>query len=181
MDPRVGGVRAARRVALQLGVHASFVVGDARFIPLRAESADVVFSYSVLQHLSPDAVRDVFRDVRRVLRPTGRFVAQFANAIGVRSLLVQARRRFRTPVGFEVRYWTVPTLARTVETLIGPTTTTVDGFFSVNVQPSDVPLLPARYRWLVRTSEALRRVSDRLPLVVHIADSVYVSATPRAG
>jgi SAM-dependent methyltransferase len=176
IDPMLGAVRAARRVAAQLGVTAHFITGDARYLPLRAETADVVFSYSVLQHLAPTAVADVLSDVRRVLTPDGRFFAQFANALGARSLLVQARRGFRTATGFEVRYWPLRTLRELAESRIGPTTIDVDGFFSVNAQPADIPLLPARYRLLVRVSEAIRSLTTRAPWLVQIADSVYVSS-----
>jgi SAM-dependent methyltransferase/uncharacterized protein YbaR (Trm112 family) len=176
IDPMLGAVRAARRVATQLGVHAHFITADARYLPLRADTADVVFSYSVLQHLAPSAVADVLSDVRRVLAPRGRFFAQFANALGVRSLLVQARRGFRTATGFEVRYWRLQSLRQLAESRIGPTRIDVDGFFSVNAQPADIPLLPKRYRVLVRVSEAIRSLTAHAPWLVQVADSVYVSS-----
>jgi SAM-dependent methyltransferase/uncharacterized protein YbaR (Trm112 family) len=176
IDPMLGAVRAGRRVATQLGVKAHFITGDARYLPLRPDAADVVFSYSVLQHLSPTAVAEVLADVRRVLTPSGRFVAQFANALGPRSLFVQARRRFRTATGFEVRYWSLRALRELAESRIGPTTIDVDGFFSINAQPADIPLLPTRYRLLVRLSEAIRGLTTHAPWLVQVADSVYVSS-----
>jgi SAM-dependent methyltransferase/uncharacterized protein YbaR (Trm112 family) len=176
IDPMLGAVRAASRVATQLGVKAHFVTGDARYLPIRSDAADVVFSYSVLQHLSPESVAAVLTDVRRVLTPTGRFFAQFANALGARSLLVQARRGFRTATGFEVRYWTVRALRELAESRIGPTTIDVDGFLSINAQPADIPLLPGRYRLLVRVSEAIRGLATHAPWLVQVADSVYVSS-----
>jgi uncharacterized protein YbaR (Trm112 family)/SAM-dependent methyltransferase len=176
IDPMLGAVRAARRVATQLGVKANFVTADARYLPLRADTADVVFSYSVLQHLAPSAVADVLSDVRRVLTPSGRFFAQFANALGARSLVVQARRGFRTATGFEVRYWRLHSLRQLAESRIGPTHIDVDGFFSVNAQPADIPLLPRRYRLLVRVSEAIRSLTTHAPWLVQVADSVYVSS-----
>jgi hypothetical protein len=44
------------------------------------------------------------------------------------------------------------------------------------VQPNDIHLLPARYRALVRTSEVLRSLSNYVPLLAKVADSLYVSA-----
>ncbi len=52
IDPSLGAVMAAKRVAKQLGVEATYVVGDARFLPFRQSAIDCVFSYSVLQHFS---------------------------------------------------------------------------------------------------------------------------------
>lgn len=52
IDPSLKAIRAARRVARQLGVEAFYIVGDNRFLPFRTETLDQFFSYSVLQHLS---------------------------------------------------------------------------------------------------------------------------------
>ena len=54
IDPSLDAVLAARRVSRQLGVEASFVVGDARFLPFANDSFDTVFCYSVLQHFSKE-------------------------------------------------------------------------------------------------------------------------------
>lgn len=52
----------------------------------------------------------------------------------------------------------------------------MDGYFSLNVQPTDLHLLPARYRALVRSSEALRWVSGKVPILTKVADSLYVES-----
>jgi len=51
-----------------------------------------------------------------------------------------------------------------------------DGFFSLNVQATDVDLMPWRYRVVVHASEALRKLSAGLPTLANCADSLYVSA-----
>jgi ubiquinone/menaquinone biosynthesis C-methylase UbiE len=43
-------------------------VGDARFLPFRAGSVDVVFSYSVVQHFSKDDASREIKEVGRVLQ-----------------------------------------------------------------------------------------------------------------
>lgn len=176
IDPTLGAVRAASRVAKQLGITAHFVAGDARYLPLRDASAGVTFSYSVLQHLAKHDVRRALREMRRVLTPGGSAVVQMPNALGIRSLMVQAKRRFRRPSGFEVRYWTIPELRATLERIVGRTTVSVDGYFSLNPQTVDLSLLPLRYQAVVRTSDRLRESSVRHPWLVSVADSLYLSA-----
>ena len=176
VDPMLGALRAAARVARQLGLTAHFVAADARYLPLQPETVDVAFSYSVLQHMAKHDVRRALREMRRALRPLGTVAVQLPNARGLRSLQVQAARRWRRPENFEVRYWTVPELRATFEHLIGPTSLTVDGFFSLNVQTADLPLLPLRFRALVHTSESLRHLAERIRPLVGVADSLYVLA-----
>jgi len=176
IDPSLKGIRAANRVAQQLGVKATYVVGDSRFLPFRDGMFDQVFSYSVLQHLSKDNARASLAEVRRVLCVEGNALVQMPNVFGVRCLYHQIRRGFREARGFEVRYWTPHELLAAFTDCIGPSRLTVDGYFSLNAQASDLRLLPARYRALVRISEGLRKVSPYVPTLMKMADSLYISS-----
>jgi SAM-dependent methyltransferase len=176
VDPSLHGIRAARSVAEQLGVEATYLVADARHLPFAAASFDVVFSYSVFQHFSKRDALASFDEIGRVLRPGGSSLVQMANVWGLRSLVNQAReRRFREPrTLFDVRYWSPGELRQAFAQAVGPTELAVDGFLTLNPQPADLDLLPRRYRLLVRTSEALRRLSERIRPLAFAADSLYV-------
>jgi SAM-dependent methyltransferase/uncharacterized protein YbaR (Trm112 family) len=174
IDPSLDAVRAARRVAAQLGVDAAFLVGDARCLPFADGSFDLVFSYSVLQHLGREDVRQSLSDIRRVLVPGGRSLVQMPNRLGARCLYHQLRRGFREARAFEVRYWSAAELRAEFEAAIGPAALSVDGFFSLDPQVSDAHLLPLRYRLVVRAGERLRHLSARLPWLARVADSLYV-------
>lgn len=178
LDPARKAVEAARRVAAQLGVEAEYVVGDARDLPFPDESFDVVFSYSVLQHLAKADVRTVIAGIRRVLRPGGVVWVEMPNAHGPLNLARQLRRGFAAGSGQDVRYWT-PTELREAFGVLGPVELAADGFLTINPQPSDIDLLPRRSRAVVRVSEALRRTSERLPFLVGVADSLVVRVETR--
>jgi 2-polyprenyl-3-methyl-5-hydroxy-6-metoxy-1,4-benzoquinol methylase len=166
-------VGAARRVAGQLGVEAEYVVGDARELPFADGSFDAVFSYSVLQHLAKEDVPQVVSELDRVLRPGGLVWIEMPNAYGPLNLVRQLLRGFSAGTNQDVRYWTLVELRRTFGA-IGPISISADGFLTINPQTSDLDLLPPRSRAVVRVSEGLRRASERLPLLVRVADSVVV-------
>jgi SAM-dependent methyltransferase/uncharacterized protein YbaR (Trm112 family) len=173
IDPSFEGIVAARRIGRQLGVQARYVVADARALPFPDDTFDVVFSYGVLQHFSKANVAAAVAEISRTLKLGGYSWVQMPNAYGPRNLYQLARRRFREGYDFEVRYWRPSELRRTFGA-IGPTSVSTDGFFTLNPQKRDLDLLPRRYRTLVQTSEALRRLSGRLHFLTNVADSVNI-------
>jgi SAM-dependent methyltransferase/uncharacterized protein YbaR (Trm112 family) len=177
IDPSLGAVLAAKRVAAQLGLNAKFVVGDARFLPFQTGSVDVVFSYSVLQHFSKGDATTAIKEVGRVLQANGKSVIQIPTVFGVRCLYHQARRRFREARDFEVRYWSIPALRQLFTEYVGRTTFSVDCFFGIGLQAADLRLMPASLRTVIRASELLRKTSRELPQLCYVADSVYVEST----
>jgi SAM-dependent methyltransferase len=176
VDPSLKGIRAARRVAAQLGIQPHYIVGDGRHLPFADNTFNQAFSYSVLQHISRDEVRNTLAEIQRVLRPSGESLVQMPNTFGIRCLYHQIRRRFREARDFEVRYWTPRQLRSTFAADVGPSRLTVDGFFSLNAQFSDLRFLPWKYQALVRLSESLRRASLRISALSYVADSLYVSS-----
>jgi SAM-dependent methyltransferase len=176
IDPSLKSLRAARRAAQQLGVEVDYLVGDGRHLPFAGGTVDQVFSYSVLQHLSKENARATLREAARVLRKDGQCLVQMPNVFGVRCFYHQLRRGFRETRDFEVRYWTVPELARTFSEIVGPSRVFVDGYFTLNPQMSDIHLFPPRYRAIVRFSEMLRKMSSSFPPLKYVADSLYVSS-----
>jgi SAM-dependent methyltransferase len=174
IDPSLGAVVTARRVAQQLGLRATFLVADGRNLPFPDASFSTVFSYSVLQHFAAESVDGTLAEVRRVLEAGGRSCIQMANAYGLRSMIVQLSRRFRAAERFEVRYWSPGALVRWFELQIGPTRIVPDGFFGLGVRPSERDLLPASYRTIVGASGMLCGLAARLPLLARGADSLFL-------
>jgi SAM-dependent methyltransferase/uncharacterized protein YbaR (Trm112 family) len=175
LDPSLGAVLAARRVARQLGLNSKYVVGDARFLPFRRAAFETVFSYSVVQHMSPHDAEQVISEIGRVLAPGGTSLVQMPTAWGIRCLYHQARRRFRRPQGFEVRYWRVAQLRRLFSQYVGPAMVSVDCFFGIGLQRSDWSLMPMTHKAALFFSEALRAAAKVIYPLVYVADSVYVT------
>jgi SAM-dependent methyltransferase/uncharacterized protein YbaR (Trm112 family) len=176
LDPSLGAVLAARRVATQLGVSARFVVGDARWLPFREDSFQTVFSYSVIQHFSYDNARKAVSEISRVLESGGSSLVQLPNALGLRCLYHQLRRGFRSPAGFEVRYWTPMKMRRTFEDLLGETQLSPDCFFGIGLQVSDLHMMPPAKRVLITASEFGKRMNAAIGCLTVAAESIWITA-----
>jgi 2-polyprenyl-3-methyl-5-hydroxy-6-metoxy-1,4-benzoquinol methylase len=179
MDPNIDAVIAARQVAAELGATCDFVVGDARYLPFSHKTFDVVFSYSVIQHFSKEDAKQTLRGITSILRSDGFSFIQMPNKYGLRSAYHLARRGFQEGLNFDVRYWSPRELKETFGDIIGPTELSIDGFFGLGIQQSDINFLPRRYRAVVRASEMLRRSSRRCPGLMIAADSLYVRSRAR--
>jgi SAM-dependent methyltransferase/uncharacterized protein YbaR (Trm112 family) len=177
IDPSLGAVLAARRVARQLNVEATFIVADARCLPFAPGTFDCVHSYSVLQHFSRSDAQRAIGEGGRVLRSGGLCKIQLANRYGIRCFYHQARRGFRAATGFEVRYWPPHEMRQVFLERVGDTHLSPDCFFGLGLQKADLALMPGWKRLAVHASELLKGASRRLPLVTSAADSLFVSAT----
>ena len=174
LDPSLGAVLAAKRLAKRLGLPFHGVVADVRFLPFRTDSFDVAFSYSVLQHFSKSDARMSFESIRRILRTDGTFLVQMASALGIRSLQHQMRRGFRKPKDFDVRYWSPRELLGTFNEILGPTKLEVDCYFGLGLQPSDLQLMSGMGKLVVFGSEGLRSASKVFRPLLYFADSLYL-------
>jgi SAM-dependent methyltransferase len=180
LDPSLGAVLAGRRAAKSMGLNLHWVVGDARYLPFADNTYDKVFSYSVLQHFGRADVDRTLEEVRRVLTSQGTSLIQMANGYGVRSFHHMRRRGFTEPKRFKVRYYTPADLMSTFERAIGPSKISVDGFFGLGIQMSDVSVMPYKHRVVIYASELLRRASQMAPVLRSVADSLFVESKKRA-
>jgi 2-polyprenyl-3-methyl-5-hydroxy-6-metoxy-1,4-benzoquinol methylase/uncharacterized protein YbaR (Trm112 family) len=179
VDVHVDALAAAGRVSRQLGAETSQVCGDVEVLPFRSGSVDVVFSYSVLQHIDRAKVMRFFGEVARVLKPGGLCLVQLPNAYGLYSIARQARRGFRdaAPGTFEMRYWTRGGIRQAIEEAgLRDLRLRADGFFSQDPQLSDLDLLSPMGKLVVLLSHAGRKAAEALPPLVRFADSLWVEA-----
>lgn len=180
VDVHLDALWAAHRVMRELDLGADFACCDAERLPFRPASVDFVFSYSVLQHLEKQTVRDALKGIARILRPGGTCFVQLPNAFGFMSALRQARRGFReaAPGTFEMRYWTRGEIERAFHGAgFGALHFRAEGFLLQNTQREDVDLLSAAGTTAVRVSCKLRDLTSRVPLLARVADSLWIEAT----
>ena len=85
-------------------------------------------------------------------------------------------RGFRAARDFEVRSWGAGEIRRGFERLVGPSRLSVDCYFGLGLQKADAELMQVGFRILIATSEFLRRLSLKVPLLKYVADSLYVDS-----
>jgi SAM-dependent methyltransferase len=176
IDPSLGAVMAARRVATKLGAGTRYLVADARHLPFAKGSIDCVYSYSVLQHFSKANAAGAVAEIGRVLVDGGIAKVQMPTTLGVRCLYHQVKRGFREGRGFEVRYWSIPELRSLFTRLVGRSRIDVDCYFGIGLQRADEPLMTPGLKRILSASEMLKRASRRFRPLTWVADSVFVEA-----
>jgi len=176
IDPSLGAVMAARRVARSLGSDAMFVVGDARYLPFAAARFDCAYSYSVFQHLSRTDASSAVAEIGRVLAAGGIAKVQMPTTLGIRCLMHQAGRGFREGRGFEVRYWSLPALRRLFGSRVGASRVDADCYFGIGLQRADAGLMTPSLQRVLAASEWLKQASRSFRPLVWVADSVFVEA-----
>lgn len=179
LDVHIDALAAAGRVSRQLGVQANYVCGDIEHLPFQVRSIDVLFSYSVLQHVDRAKVLGFFRECSRVLKPQGLCIVQLPNVFGLYNILLEAKRGFRdAKLGtFEMRYWSKTGIRNAMESAgLHDLEILADGFFTQNPQFSDLDMLSPAGRLVVLASHAGRRAAGVLPVLTRMADSLWIKA-----
>ena len=160
-------------------ISADFVCSDISRLPFKPESVDFVFSYSVLQHLAKEKVKQVLNRIVFILRPGGICFVQLPNAFGLVSLCRQLGRGFREPppCTFAMRYWTPGAITRAFrEAGFGSIRLCAEGFLVQNTQREDLDLLSKLGAAAVLSSCALRTASSAIRPLARIADSLWIEA-----
>jgi SAM-dependent methyltransferase len=169
-------VVAARQIRSQLDLPCSFFVGDCRWLPFPDSTFTDVFSYSVVQHFSKSNAQVSIAEFQRVLNANGICLVQMPNVFGIRSFYHLARRRFSEGSKFDVRYYTPNELRNIFEAVFGNAALSVDGFFGLGIQVDDLRFMPWKNRVIINASEVLRSLANKLPMLVKLADSLYVTS-----
>lgn len=181
MDVHIDALGAAKRVCKQLHAESDFVCGDAHVLPFKSRSIDLVFSYSVLQHIDRAKARRIFLEIARILKPDGRCIIQLPNTSGLLNLLQQAKRGFREAraESFEMRYWSRGEINESLlKAGFHDVRIHVDGFFSQDPQISDLDLLGPAGKLIVIASCAGRLAAHAMPFLTRVADSLWIEARP---
>ena len=101
-------VNMSRRVIDPLGSiapgHTAVYLADAKHLPFPTASFDRVLMFDVVEHLHPWELDEALREIRRVLKPDGRFIVHTAPNIWYDRYAYPIVRRVRTLMGRGANY-----------------------------------------------------------------------------
>lgn len=180
IDPSLGAILAAQRAFSGMGLKISFVCGDARFLPFKAELFHCVFSYSVIQHFSEMDAELAIAEMGKVLQSGGAVKIQMAHKGGVRSRWVRSRPGYANGGKFKVRYWSLTSMRNVFEKQIGPSKLMAEAFGGLGLLTEDRHYVSTKAKILLIISQMLKKISQFVPGLIWIADSVYVVSDKRS-
>ncbi len=176
IDPSLGAIMAARRMAAAEQRQIAVVCGDARFMPFKSNIFHAAFAYSVLQHFDEVEAKIILGEIARVVEPGGVVKVQMAHRYGLRSTYHRTHPNYLESGGFRVRYWTWSELQHAFESIIGPTILNPEAFGGLGLLYSDRKSVPPAVRVLIIISEMLKLVARLVPPIRYMADSVMVES-----
>jgi ubiquinone/menaquinone biosynthesis C-methylase UbiE len=101
-------VKMSKRVLEQLDAdvpgHGGVALSDAKKLPFGDESFDRVLMFDVVEHLHPWELHEALLEVRRVLKPQGRFVVHTAPNVWYDRYAYPIVRAFRIAIGQGANY-----------------------------------------------------------------------------
>lgn len=162
-----------------MGLDISFICGDARFLPFKANVFRCAFSYSVIQHFSEVDAEIAIEEVGRVLQRDGLAKIQMAHQWGIRSIYNRTRRNYRSSDIFRVRYWSLASMRAVFDRHIGPTKLTAEAFGGLGLLAEDRHYVSKTAKLLISVSIVMKALSSVVAPLIWLADSVYVASVKR--
>lgn len=170
-------MKPSKLVPFALDPKPIFILADARSLPFKDGAIASAFSYSVIQHFSKLHAHDILGEIGRILKPGGTSLIQMPNRNAIRSQMVLKGRNYNEGEEFDVRYYTIEELLSLFGLTSGPTKTSVDCFFGLNVRPEDRDLVDLKSKAIILMSETFKNIANRLTPLQAYADSVFLHST----
>src|SRR6185437_8850175 len=179
IDLKPDAVAAANRVVQAHGLSGQAIAGNLGQLPFPDESFDLVFSYGVLQHVPKSLVATCLSEVHRVLKPNGVCLIEFPLWPGLTNRLRRTECHSEDPACWQARYYRWGELQANFSRHFDEVTIKADCIFGIGIQFEDIDIMPWYYKPIVALSEGFRRMSETLPPLVRLSDSVYVRGRKR--
>jgi len=172
VDVSLESLICASIIAKELNLNCLFIYADLRNLPFKKETFDLIYSYSVLQHLSPFDFYKTLKSSRFTLKKNSKMVFQIMNKYALRNIYIQYKRKFRKPKGFEVRYYKINNLKRFLAKLNFDIKFKNCSFFT-QARITDFSFLTFKGKIIVLIAFIFNFISKYLIFLKYFSDNLY--------
>lgn len=177
IDLKSEAAAAANRVLRAHSRPGQAVAGNLTSLPFADSYFDLVFSYSVLQHVSRQRAKSCITEIMRVLKPGGRCMIEFPVYPGLTNWR-HPKGDDKDPESWDVRYYDWRELHEMFSGFSDVRLET-DCILGIGVKFEDIDLLPWKFKPVAVISEAFRLTTLALPPLKRFSDSVFILGRKR--
>jgi len=181
LELKLEPAQLARDLLKKEGKRGFVVVADAGKPPFAPESFEVIWSFSVLQHLHRKRARACLERCAELLKKGGLLAIELPTKFGIRNRFIRHDQEKEEDNwdSWVVRYYTRQEVNEVVGAKFKETQIRPHAFGGIGYLPVDLKYVPWKFRLVVLGSETLRKMCLLFPFLTNWADSWYVFARRR--
>jgi len=178
LELKLEAARVAKELLQREGKRGFVVVADAGKPPFAPESFDVIWSFSVLQHLHRRRAKACLERCAELLKKEGLLAIELPTKFGIRNRFIRYDQEKEEDKwdSWVVRYYTRQEVDEVVGSKFKNTRIRPHAFGGIGYLPVDLKYVPLKFRLVVLASETLRKMCLLFPFLTNWADSWYVFA-----
>ena len=178
LELKLEPAKVARDLLKAAGKRGFVVVADAGKPPFAPESFDVIWSFSVLQHLHRSRAKACLEHCGGLLKKAGLLAIELPTKFGVRNRFIRQSQEIEDNdlESWAVRYYTRQEAGEALGSVFTKAEIEPHAFGGIGYLPVDLKFVPWKFRLVVLASEALRHLCKVLRFLTNLADSWYIFA-----
>lgn len=178
LELKLEPAKVAKELLQKEGKRGFVVVADAGKPPFAPESFDVIWSFSVLQHLHRKRAKACLERCAEILKKGGLLAIELPTKFGIRNRFIRQsqEKEENNWDSWVVRYYTRAEVDEVVGRKFTQPEIEPHAFGGIGYLPVDLKFVPWKFKLAVLASETLRQICCILPIFTRWADSWYIYA-----
>lgn len=178
IDIKLEAARATKQVLKDCGYKGYVVVSNLDSLPFNRKVFDVIWSYSVLQHVHKVKAALAIKEMFRVQECEGRVILEFPLKTGIWNRIIRLLRKGdlieENDESWCVRYYSLKELKLLLSEKSEFLKFWSHCFFGIGFQPVDLKYASWYYHPIIWSSLLLAKLANRLPFLLPLSDSIYL-------
>lgn len=182
IDIRLEFCETQQKMLKALKIKGYSLVADLACLPFKDNVFDVIWSFSVLQHVHIVRLKQCLADMNRILHEEGFVFLQFPNKNGIRNRIVYQkyiRRSTDDYNNWDVRYYAIDEYKSLFEEYLANFSYTNHSFLGIGILPEDLKYVSLKNKIFCLASLGLSLLTQIFPQLTKYADSIYVQASKK--